>query len=179
MIVELNEVKLVDELTKWCKKWLADVRFTQEMETDIGVTMDQLSTTPQVYKYYLPLNNTAINNDVDRAQFPCVIVRPNGSTVGFEDGENYEDFDIDLVVFVSEFDTVNRYQFALLAKKLLINGLLGIPRHVLAQAFLLNPTIKTTVFDDSQSPKGGLVISTTWRVYLPATKVGDIRDYKF
>ena len=62
---------------------------------------------------------------------------------------------------------MNRYEFLLLAKKIVIDNLRMLPSGILANSYTLQKNIIWKHYDDTQSPNGGLAISTTWRCAAP------------
>lgn len=188
MIVELNEVRLVSELAKLCTDWLKDVRFTHELATEVGLTIDDLSVVPKVYEFDLPIIDSAtdvpigvpLQENREEKLFPCVVIRADGSEISQEDnGFNSEIFNINFDIYVSEHDKDNRNRFIYLAKKTIVNGLMRIPCQVLIQTFILDTNISAVPFDNSQNPKLGLVLTTKWKCALPKFNSGDVRNYNW
>lgn len=188
MIVELNEIKLVSELAKLCREWVANIRFTHELASEVNMTIDDLSTTPQVHEFDLPIIDTAtdvpigtpLQENREKKLFPCVIIRVDGSEINKEDdGYHSEVVNINFDIYVSEHDKDNRNQFIYLAKKYITNGLLHIPNKVLANTFTLDPNIVSVPFDNSQMPKLGLVLTTKWKYLLPQIASSDMRKFNF
>lgn len=103
------------------------------------------------------------------AEFPCIIIRPGQMEIDLIDGEDFEEIAIDFHIFVSEHDKNERYEFVLLAKRIIVQGLRSISGGIVAHAFKLDRKISSTLFDDAQDPKAGVVVSTKWSCAAPKT----------
>jgi hypothetical protein len=187
IIPEINEVKLIDELETFIIDCVQDIRFTIEKETDQNLTEQDKSATPTVYKYYLPKREeknmeeepiTRRNVDFPVPDvtpiYPAIVVRPAEGTTGIEtNSTEYEDINIDICIFVKEYELMNRYNFLLLAKKIIINRLRAIPLGVLANYRLQN-NLSWKLLDDSQEPHACIVISGSWRCNLTSFGAIDV-----
>jgi hypothetical protein len=186
IIEETNEVHLISELAKVVTDWVKDLRFTIEKDTDLNLTDEDKSATPQVYKYYLPKReNNKREEPITRRNvnfpvpdviplFPALVIRPsNGSADVDENSSDYEDVNIDICIFVKEYDVSNRYDFLLLAKKIIMQKLRGIPLGIFANYRLQN-NLSWKLYDDSQEPDACLVITSVWRCRLPPAGAFDV-----
>lgn len=179
VVPELNEVKLVSDIAKRCTGWVQDIRFTVERKSAKNITDEDKSYTPKVYKYYIPkheVNSEPIGvrnaNGIDDAnevvpKFPMVLVRPSTTNIDLDERGDYEEVNIDIIVYVSEYDVDDRYNFLLLAKKILVQGLRSIEGGIVLFGYQLNKSISSSLFDDENNPKAGIVITTKWRCALP------------
>lgn len=178
VVVEINEVKLVDELSKLTTEWMHDVRFTIEKSDDRDLTDEEKSATPQVFKYNLPKREEADNTHVPVALrnintqpvpdvvplYPAILIRPSDGLTGNNDnGYEYEEVSIDFCLFVNEYDIRDRYNFLLMGKKIIMQNLRSIPFGIVAMAYKLQPDITWRLLDDEQNPKASVLITTTWR----------------
>lgn len=191
MIHEANEVSLVIQLQKSVTEWVKDIRFTLSKISSERPTLTEMSITPKVYKYYLPERTTDKPElrriRADDKQFvpdakplyPAIIIRPSGGSEDddSDNGISYAETKIDIVILVSEYNQENRYSFLLLANKLIRQQLKRIPRKVLAQAYVLQPSLDWQIYDNDQDPLASLTLSTTWRYDLPAGNVGDFEGF--
>lgn len=180
IVVEINEVKLIDELVKLTTEWVRNIRFTIEKSDDRDLTDEDKSATPQVFKYYLPKREETNHVDVPAALrnangmptpdivplFPAIVIRPSDGLTGSNgNGSEYEEINIDFCLFVNEYDIKNRYDFLLMGKKIIMQNLRSIPFAIVAMSYRLQPDITWRLYDDEQNPKGGAIITTTWRCF--------------
>lgn len=180
VVVEINEVKLINELVKLTTEWVRNIRFTIEKSDDRNLTDEDKSATPQVFKYYLPKRKEVNNSDVPAALrnieemptpnivplFPAIVIRPSDGLTGSNDnGSEYEEINIDFCLFVNEYDVQDRYNFLLMGKKIIMQNLRSIPFAIVAMSYRLQPSITWRIYDDEQEPKGSAIITTTWRCF--------------
>lgn len=177
---DISEVQLVDSLAARIEKWTSNFRFTIEKNTDKDLNDTERNVSPQVFKYYFPKREEhnveslppqlrgSVPTPVNTPLFPAIIIRPTDGSIGLADSNaSYEDITVDILILVDEFEVNERYEFLLLAKKILVQNLRKLPSGILDYAFRLQQDITWKPYDDSQDPKAGLVITTTWRSYLP------------
>lgn len=191
MIPETNEVNLVIELQKAVTEWVKDIRFTLSKTSSETPTLAEMSVTPKVYKYYLP-ERVADKPELRRIRaddkqfvpdaiplYPAIIIRPSGGNEDddSDNGISYADTKIDIVILVSEFNQDNRYSFLLLANKIIRQQLKRIPRRVLADTYMLQPSMDWQIFDNEQDPLANLTLTTTWRYDVPRGNVGDFDNF--
>lgn len=191
MICETNEVHLISELQKAVTEWVKDIRFTLSKTSSETPTLAEMSVTPKVYKYYLP-ERVADKPELRRIRaddkqfvpdaiplYPAIIIRPSGGNEDddSDNGISYADTKIDIVILVSEFNQDNRYSFLLLANKIIRQQLKRIPRRVLADTYMLQPSMDWQIFDNEQDPLANLTLTTTWRYDVPQGNVGDFDSF--
>lgn len=191
MIPETNEANLVSELQKAVTEWVKDIRFTLSKTSSENPTLAEMSVTPKVYKYYLPermldkpevrrirADDKALTPDATPL-YPAIIVRPSGGNEDddSDNGISYADTKVDIVILVSEYNQDNRYSFLLLANKIIRQQLKRIPRRVLANTYMLQPSMDWQIFDNEQDPLANLILTTTWRYDVPCGNVGDFDSF--
>lgn len=191
MIPETNEANLVSELQKAVTEWVKDIRFTLSKTSSENPTLAEMSVTPKVYKYYLPermldkpevrrirADDKALTPDATPL-YPAIIVRPSGGNEDddSDNGISYADTKVDIVILVSEYNQDNRYSFLLLANKIIRQQLKRIPRRVLADTYMLQPSMDWQIFDNEQDPLANLTLTTTWRYDVPCGNVGDLDSF--
>lgn len=191
MIPETNEANLVSELQKAVTEWVKDIRFTLSKTSSENPTLAEMSVTPKVYKYYLPermldkpevrrirADDKALTPDATPL-YPAIIVRPSGGNEDddSDNGISYADTKVDIVILVSEYNQDNRYSFLLLANKIIRQQLKRIPRRVLADTYMLQPSMDWQIFDNEQDPLANLTLTTTWRYDVPCGNVGDFDSF--
>lgn len=77
------------------------------------------------------------------------------------------------MLWVSEYNDEDRYSFLILAKNIIFQKLRGLPGRILAMAYRLQPGLDWQLFDDEQYPVTGIVITTTWRWFIPNSNSGN------
>lgn len=187
IIPEINEVRLIDELAISVTDWVQDIRFTIEKDTDQDLTDEDKSATPQVFKYYLPKREDKNDEQpITRRNvtfpipdvipvYPAIVIRPSDGVTSMESNSTeYEDVNIDFCIFVKEYDPTDRYDFLLLAKKIIMQRLRTIPLGIVG-SYRLQNSLSWKLYDDSQEPKACLVITSTWRCSLSPFGAVDVR----
>lgn len=180
IVPPINDISLVNALAKKVEEWVKNLRFTIEKNTDRELQDAELNVSPQVFKYYFPKREDhkvenlppqlrgSIPTPINNPLFPAIIIRPSDGSIDIDDNsKSYDDINIDMLILVEEYDVINRYEFLFIAKKTLIQNLRSIPNGILDSAYRLQKNITYKPYDDSQDPKAGLVITTTWRCHLP------------
>jgi hypothetical protein len=197
IVTEINEVKLIELLAELVAGWVKNFRFTIEVNTDENITDEQKNITPAVYKYDVPKRHelsekkhAPINpapylgrsiNPIPQPDpaplYPFILIRPSSGNIAInDDGVAYEDVSIDIGIFVREYDISYRYVALLMAKKVLIQNLRGIPSGIVGDGYVLQDSPSWQLKDDSQEPAELLVITTIWRCYLPRQGKFNLRD---
>ncbi len=193
VVVEINEVKLIDELAKMVTKWVHNVRFTIEKNDDRNLTDEDKSATPQVFKYYLPKREEASDINIPAALrnandmptpdvvpvFPAIVIRPSDGLTGNNDGFEYEEISIDFCLFVNEYNDQDRYNFLLMGKKIIMQNLRSIPFGIVGMAYKLQPDMTWKLFDNEQDPKAGVIVTTTWRCAATQFGLADLSKIDF
>lgn len=178
MIYEANEVHLINELQQIITSWVVDFRFSTSKIGD-----DNKDVTPLVHKYYLPeriapprseLGKSAISDPPlpppeAEPEYPSIIIRPASGKDDTDSEKNmrYSEFEVDIIAVVSELDKNERFEFCLLAIKLIRQQLAKLPNGVLANQYQLQPTRPWQLYDNQQAPQAGISLTTTWRYMLP------------
>lgn len=185
MIYEANEVHLINELQQIITSWVVDFRFSTSKIGD-----DNKDVTPLVHKYYLPERVAPPRPEVIPSQlqpsklvisdpplpppdvepeYPSIIIRPASGKDDEDTASNirFSEFEVDIIAVFSELDKNERFEFCLLAIKLIRQQLAKLPNGVIANQYQLQPTRPWQLYDNQQAPQAGISLTTTWRYMLP------------
>lgn len=180
--IEANEIGLINHLHEHIVEVIEDIQLNN---AQVGNTSEWV--TPKVYKYFLPehkapnereklarnINQISELKSPDiEAYYPSVLIKLMSSTDDTDKENNiaYTDVKIDIFVLVSQVETDERVELAILTARKIRNNLANLRNGWINKQYALQQPIDSQFDDNSAKPQFAIMINTTWRYNRPSAK---------